>query len=60
MAQLLGSSATYRIAVGPRAGQKAFTLHRTAPTAPRSHRRGGGVGHEMAVKTELLLGAALR
>lgn len=31
MAQALGNSVTYRIAVGPRAGQKAFALQTVAP-----------------------------
>ena len=31
MAQALGSSVTYRIAVGPKAGQKAFALQTVAP-----------------------------
>jgi len=42
MNQLLGHSITYRIAVGPQAGRKVFTLYsisgnRTEPAAPRNH-----------------------
>ena len=33
----LGHSITYRIAVGPRAGQKRFTLQTVQPTQPDSH-----------------------
>lgn len=41
MDQLLGSSITYRIAVGPRQGRKVFTLH-TLPACDESF--GDGVG----------------
>jgi len=43
MAQLLGHSITYRIAVGPQAGRKVFTL-RTLPACDPEDQFGDTVG----------------
>ncbi len=52
MIQLLGSSITYRIAVGPQQGRKVFTL-RTLPDCradnPRAHTVGKVAGFSLAM-----------
>jgi hypothetical protein len=41
---LIGHSITYRIAVGPRAGQKLFTLQTVLAREPESEQQGDGRG----------------
>jgi len=41
---LLGHSITYRIAVGPRAGQELFTLQTVPARDPQSEQQGDGSG----------------
>ena len=43
MDDLIGHSITYRVAVGPRAGQKVFTLQTVPSARGRAEERGGGV-----------------
>ena len=47
MSHLLGSSITYRIAVGPQQGRKVFTLQTLPdcrPESPFAHKGGNGIG----------------
>jgi len=63
MHDLIGYSITYRVAIGPRAGQKVFTLH-TVPAQPQEELRKdlaqyagfsshAGVGIEVHARTKL-------
>jgi len=63
MHDLIGHSITYRVAIGPRAGQKVFTLH-TVPAQPHEESRQGvaqyagfslhaGIGIEAHARTKL-------